>query len=109
MNSETKGVLGITFGILAFSNPVSELFLVLYDLLLKNWLMLQQKAIVVDYVVIKVIFSIAFIIASIYFSQKARKEKSKRLGNAGIILAVLSLIYLIWYVYGMLKLGGYIQ
>lgn len=109
MNKETKGVLGIMFGILAFADPVSALFVLLYNLSLYFIQNAPSNTILLTwYTIIHLVSSIVFLVLAFSFSIKAKKEKSKKLGTWGIVISVLVLIYLLWYMYGFLKLSGLI-
>lgn len=109
MNGETKGVLGIMFGILAFANPISNIVLLIYQIFLKNVLTLTTTVLMTDFFIIITIASIIFLIFGFYYADKARKEKSRKLAFWGLIVNILSLIYVIWYSWGMLKVAGIVQ
>lgn len=109
MNSETKGVLGIMFGLLAFANPISNIVLLIYQFFLKNSLTLTTEALMTDYTLITTLAAVIFLILGFYFSDRARREKSKKLALWGLITNILVLIYLVWYVQGLLKVAGWIQ
>lgn len=109
MNSETKGVLGIMFGLLAFANPISNIILLIYQFFLKNALTLTTKALMADFYVITTIASIVFLVFGFYYSGRARKEKSKKLAFWGLITNILVLIYIVWYSWGILKVAGIVQ
>jgi len=105
MKGETKGVLGVMFGIFAFADPVSSLFVLIYNLSLYLDIgQLTNSALLSIYTIIHIIASLVFIVLAFYFSVKARKEKSRKLGNWGITLGILSLLHLIWYTWGFLRM-----
>ena len=107
MKGETKGVLSIFFSIFAFSNPVSSILLFLYPFVLQQaFSNVPRATTLIIYFVLTIISSVIFLILAFYFAYKTRKEKYIRLSRAGFILAVLALIYVVWFTVKLIQVGA---